>query len=44
MEEFKEIVLHAGLISEQFSEKDAYAVFGMSIMTSIDEINNDRHI
>ncbi|KAL4468591.1 hypothetical protein ABPG74_005094 [Tetrahymena malaccensis] len=42
--EFNDIVRHFKLIDESFTEKDVSATFNLSIMTQIDEINNDKFL
>ncbi|EAR90528.1 hypothetical protein TTHERM_00118760 (macronuclear) [Tetrahymena thermophila SB210] len=42
--EFIDMLRHFKLIDESFTEKDAQVTFNLSIMTQIDEINNDKFI
>lgn len=43
-DEFLNIFAKAGLITENFPERDALTAFVMSMMTQLDELDFDRHI
>lgn len=42
LEEINDICKIANLYNENFVERDAYLAFNLSMMTQIDELNNDR--
>ncbi len=43
-EEFMGILTAAGLVTDEFPERDAMAAFAQSMMTQVDEFDNDRHM
>ena len=43
-DEFMKMCVDAGFINEQFTERDATIAFALSMMTQIDELDNDKHM
>lgn len=44
LEEFLNVLNAAHLINDEFPERDAIVSYGLSMMTQIDELDNDRHM
>ena len=43
-EEFVGIMSKAGLITDEFPERDAIACFSLAMMTQVDEFDSNRHM
>jgi len=43
-DEFLNIFTNAGLITDEFPERDAMAAYAQAMMTQVDEFDNDRHM
>ncbi len=43
-DEFMNLLAAAGLVTDEFPEREAMAAFAQAMMTQVDEYENDRHM